>query len=83
MKLKVSPCLDTVKRPKLMGSQFPFSSPDESAVAFSETFPGNIYCLLAVICYCLGRAHLPLQPARNMKFASGLLDFILTYFFSL
>jgi len=80
VKLKVSPCLGTVKRPKLMGSHFSFSSPDESAIAFGETFPGNIYCLLTVICYCLGRVHLPLQPARNMKFASGPSDFILTYF---
>lgn len=56
------------------------SAPDENGVAFSETFPSNICCLLTVICYHLGRVYSPLQPARNMKFASGSLDFILRYF---
>lgn len=60
-----------------MNSHF-FCAPDESAIAFGETFPSNIYCLLSVI--CLGRTYLPSQPARNMKLASGPLDFILTYF---
>lgn len=57
-----------------------FSASDETAIAFGETFPSNIYCLLTVICYCPGRVYFPPQPARNMKFASGPLDFILSYF---
>lgn len=57
-----------------------FSAPHENGVAFGETFPSNICCLLTVICYHLGRVYFPLQPARNMKFASGSLDFILSYF---
>lgn len=61
-------------------SNFFFSAPDESAIAFGETFPSNICCLLTVICYCSGRVYLLPQPATNMKFASGPLDFILTYF---
>lgn len=60
-----------------MKSHF-FCAPDESAIAFGATFPSNIYCLPSVI--CLGRTYLPPQPARNMKLASGPLDFILTYF---
>lgn len=63
-----------------MKSIFFFSAPDENAIAFGETFPSNIYYSLTIICCCLSRVYLPSQPARNIKFASGPSDLLLSYF---